>query len=83
MKTSTLLLNSLNPPSNRTELAFHPYGNGSVFGNVFVYCTYHIVSWRFIVLLWGEIGSTSACKHTTFRYFTSIIQFVYGIFNMD
>ena len=25
-------------------------------GNVFIYRTYHIVSWRFTILLWGEIG---------------------------
>ena len=28
--------------------------NGS--DNVFIYRTFHIVSWRFTILLWGEIG---------------------------
>ena len=27
-----------------------------VYGNVFIYRTYHIVSWRFRILLWVEIG---------------------------
>ena len=30
------------------------YGNAN--GSVFIYRTYHMVLWRFTILLWGEIG---------------------------
>ena len=38
--------------SDRNSFRTTDKGNG----DVFIYRTYHIVSWRFTILLWGEIG---------------------------